>query len=669
MAEYYALLTRAVAGLEFSTPESRRAIYDKARHALIVQLKAINPPLTPSEISRQRLELEEAIRKVERESASGGPPAARAEAASVAAARGIEAALGNPPPRAEPRRPAIELAKDAPRSMPAAEKQPASGPEAVAGPHDAAPDEDEAGAWPAETPVAMPRGEERRRLPLETPRLPPDPEMTSLPQAVFRRAIQEAEQQGRGPAGPAAPAPSEPAFADRPTARDRAAEPPIVEPSLRAEPSVRAEPPRRGAAEMPRAEGRSRDTEPTLAVRPPAIDDDEPPPLRPAAQRNAPVVAGPRWEEEPEDDLDDAVDPPGGGRGRTFAGVHGPDDDYEAPPRRSRLSGLIIGLLVLVLLGGVGALAWTQRNTIMDLVASFDGPEQSAEGSSPPPRVTEAPTETADAKDSARLLSTPEAAPDSSVRVVGGDEVAPVGGPPPESDPAADGPGDPPAAAEEDAPELGDRGFEAPTEPDQSEADVAALEPAPSAPEEPADEPVVAAAQKAILYEEPMGADAGASVQKTEGSVTWSYLPGGSDGPVIEATIEVPEKSLKISLKMRRNTDAALPASHMIEIVVNAPAGFGGGGVKQIPRLVLKPTEEARGQPLVGEAVPVTDGFFWIALSKDGGAENSNLALIRERGWIDLPLLYANGQRAILTFEKGTAGEAAVDQALAAWNN
>ncbi|MBN9021712.1 MAG: hypothetical protein J0H08_06400, partial [Rhizobiales bacterium] len=52
-------------------PETRRAVYDKARNALIGQLKAVDPPLTTAEISRQRLELEEAIRRVEREAASG----------------------------------------------------------------------------------------------------------------------------------------------------------------------------------------------------------------------------------------------------------------------------------------------------------------------------------------------------------------------------------------------------------------------------------------------------------------------------------------------------------------------------------------------------------------------------------------------------------------------
>ncbi len=69
MAEYYALLARAVGALQRNDESARREIYVKARSALIRQLKAITPPLPPAEISKQRLALEEAIRRVERETA------------------------------------------------------------------------------------------------------------------------------------------------------------------------------------------------------------------------------------------------------------------------------------------------------------------------------------------------------------------------------------------------------------------------------------------------------------------------------------------------------------------------------------------------------------------------------------------------------------------------
>jgi hypothetical protein len=67
MSDYYPLLSRAVAGLAANTGESRRALYGRARAALCEQLRGHEPPLTDSEITRERLSLEAAIRKFEAE--------------------------------------------------------------------------------------------------------------------------------------------------------------------------------------------------------------------------------------------------------------------------------------------------------------------------------------------------------------------------------------------------------------------------------------------------------------------------------------------------------------------------------------------------------------------------------------------------------------------------
>jgi hypothetical protein len=88
MTDYLPLLSRAVANLD-GTPEARRRVYDRARQALLGQLRAMNPPLSEAEITRERLALEEAIRRVDQQvnaksngpvppSASPQPPAAPA---------------------------------------------------------------------------------------------------------------------------------------------------------------------------------------------------------------------------------------------------------------------------------------------------------------------------------------------------------------------------------------------------------------------------------------------------------------------------------------------------------------------------------------------------------------------------------------------------------------
>jgi hypothetical protein len=69
MADYYPLIARAVAGLEKNTGEGRRVLYDRARQALVAQLRSVTPALSESDVTRERLALEEAVRKVEAESA------------------------------------------------------------------------------------------------------------------------------------------------------------------------------------------------------------------------------------------------------------------------------------------------------------------------------------------------------------------------------------------------------------------------------------------------------------------------------------------------------------------------------------------------------------------------------------------------------------------------
>jgi hypothetical protein len=66
---YHQLITRAVDELDSNTEEARRALYERARTALLAQLRSNKHVLVLADITRQRRALEEAIGKVEADAA------------------------------------------------------------------------------------------------------------------------------------------------------------------------------------------------------------------------------------------------------------------------------------------------------------------------------------------------------------------------------------------------------------------------------------------------------------------------------------------------------------------------------------------------------------------------------------------------------------------------
>ena len=65
MADYQSLLTRAVANLPVASLEARQGIYERARKALVTQLRSLRPPLPESDIAREETALDKAIAAVE----------------------------------------------------------------------------------------------------------------------------------------------------------------------------------------------------------------------------------------------------------------------------------------------------------------------------------------------------------------------------------------------------------------------------------------------------------------------------------------------------------------------------------------------------------------------------------------------------------------------------
>jgi hypothetical protein len=184
-----------------------------------------------------------------------------------------------------------------------------------------------------------------------------------------------------------------------------------------------------------------------------------------------------------------------------------------------------------------------------------------------------------------------------------------------------------------------------------------------------ANAPAAAVAQKVVLYDEdpsdPKGKRyVGSALWRTE---TVSPGPGLAPELAIRADVEIPERHMRMTWSLRRNTDKALPASHTIEVMFTLAADFPEGGIANVPGVLMKQDEQARGVPLAGLAVKVTNGYFLIGLSAVDVDVQRNVQLLKERDWFDIPIVYTNGKRAILALEKGTPGVRAFEEAFRAW--
>ena len=175
MADYYPLISRAVAGLEKNNGENRRALYERARAALIAQLRGVTPALPETDITRERLALEESIRKVEAEAARQFDPSRSAS----------KPRMPEPPSRGEPPNRGEDMPR-APAFVPQPPPSRPSGPPQM--PRMRTPDPDR---WDESPPVSAPpprsappfqgRGDSGRR-----PMPPPPPAPSSrIPDAQY----------------------------------------------------------------------------------------------------------------------------------------------------------------------------------------------------------------------------------------------------------------------------------------------------------------------------------------------------------------------------------------------------------------------------------------------------------------------------------------------------
>jgi hypothetical protein len=354
------------------------------------------------------------------------------------------------------------------------------------------------------------------------------------------------------------------------------------------------------------------------------------------------------------------------------------------PPSKGRLGLAIVALIVLVFAGVAGYALWLNR----DEVAAMTGlgttpaqdeaatPESPASDEEPKPEVAAVEPVAPPVAEQPAAAPAPAAVPavqkftqklnsdgtetdegpaGGTPGVGEGNSVAALTVPPPEQAPST-APADAPAPA-----------GETPTVDQAAEATPAA-EPSAPAPSEPA--AAVPVGQRAIFYEE-RTSNSGGSAEA--GSTVWSIVqesPGGDKPPeaAIRADVSVPGKEIQLRMTVRRNGDPTLPASHIIELIFLTPDNFEGGVIDNLLRMTMKETEEATGNPLLGVPAKIGDGFFLIALS-DGKAESeANMQLFRRMKWIDIPIVYRSGRRALMTLERGIPGDKVFEEALRAWS-
>ncbi|MGN6549791.1 MAG: hypothetical protein ACTHJ3_07850 [Pararhizobium sp.] len=539
MADFVAVIRRAVDGLSENTPDNRERVYEKARSAVRRQLETMSPRPSDELVRRQLDKLETAIGEVESEHAEALPP----------------------------------LEEDAP--------------EAAAAPAVEAYEQEEPSGWPSE------------------PEARPEPAPRPMARTLPRRPAAEAEPVSSAAAAwgiersePADPAPH--GWHGDGAAGDERIDPQSLKVPETAEPFEHA----------PFAE---------------------------------PALLGEAHDE-----------------------VFGLGDRHGAGRRRSR-RGLIRGVaavVVLLIVCGAAYGLWENSSSIRMMVASV---APSSKDAAPASKPADAKAQTAPA---GKEVAKAEAGAGDA-----GQAKLPEGGKFTQRLMADGSETNPGPAASPDQPTPSE-GKSVMAESDQATATTPAASPADSTQNAAKPAEAVKAAgeqaavsQKMYLYEERFNDQAPAA---TTGTVVWTVAkdsPGGDapNEPAIHGEISIPDKGMTALVTIKRNADQSLPASHLIEIVFALPGKFDGGGIDSVQRVSMKETEQSRGDPLIAVPAKITDNFFMVALNDYPKAVQTNLDLLKSRDWIDIPITYKNGRRALITLEKGASGAKVFDEAMKAW--
>lgn len=175
----------------------------------------------------------------------------------------------------------------------------------------------------------------------------------------------------------------------------------------------------------------------------------------------------------------------------------------------------------------------------------------------------------------------------------------------------------------------------------------------------------VATGAQSLLIEEQTSGSGGAV--PFSGQTEWTRDVDELGLPTIRAVASIPARNLSVDVLIRKNSDEALPASHLIEVNFSVTDSFLGGSIASLPGVLMKDQELAQGTTLVGASVRIVDNSFLFAMSGSESDVARNIELLGQNGWLDLPLIYSTGRKAIMTLEKGARGTELFEEVLAEW--
>lgn len=669
MADYKELLRRAITALPENNGAARRAVYEKARSALVGQLRAITPPLPARDITQHRLQLEDCIRQVEQEASEavitlGRESALPPRTAAPAAAPAPTASPFAQPPKPEPAKP-VEAQGPAPATAgPApikaeASKPAGAAPEATTGPmsieeiisqasavadEPAEPARDKAATEPAAEPDAKPKSEPRI-MPAIVTRVqanrtgPTSP----VPQSSNIRPL---ESPIKGPS-------FEPRRDGIPLAANSGAEATRI--TARIEPSLGNQAVARQPMVAPVTVIEAAPAEAALSsVREVEVDPDASE-AQGVIERAIEVLdREARGEQAPA--LPELATTT---FAKPLAADEGDDAGFADAPVQRAGAGLTIFLVVFaILLAGVGGAGfWAWREGYVDLDQMFGQAQVPV-------------TEPVDAANATPTLDPVQPAATTDSPVIGPGNTAPV-------TPAGE------ASAELTDLQIEDR-LEPTPEPVQptgnetvlpdvnggevkSEERLTGEETTPLALADPAAsvDPAVLAGSQSLLLEASQDGTSGAV--PFSGTVEWSESVDELGLPTLVATANIPARNMGIDITIRKNSDPSLPASHLMEVVFKVNDTFIGGTIATLPGILLKDEELVPGKALVGASARVVGNSFLFALSATPADAEVNTDLLKNRRWMDLAVVYGTGRNAIITLEKDEAAQTLFDKVFATW--